>query len=181
MISYEGELRTRQYEKEGQFPPLSRYGWVPTSASVVYRGVGLGCFRPLARYEWFPTEIKVYKGKASLRFRPLSRLGWGPTHFKHLKAISVIQFPSPREAWVVSYRHTKFINQKRHACFRPLARYAWFPTDARTNINKSVTRVSVPSRGMGGFLHDLLNFWMKHTVSVPSRGLGSFLQKTKYF
>ena len=45
--------------------------------------------------------------KQEKSFRPLARLGWFPTHFKHLKAISVIQFPAPIEAWGVSYNLKK--------------------------------------------------------------------------
>ena len=37
-------------------------------------------------------------------------------------------------------------------CFRPLSRYGWFPTQNHLNIIKIIRRVSVPSRGMGGFL-----------------------------
>ena len=40
-------------------------------------------------------------------------------------------------------------------CFRPLSRYGWFPTQLETIIEKAL-EVSVPSRGMGGFLPHIL-------------------------
>ena len=69
---------------------------------MVFIGNG---FRPLSRYEWFPTcLVKKEKKMNNL-------------------------FPSPLEAWVVSYM------------------------DAQANGQFVQQGVSVPSRGLGGFLH----------------------------
>ena len=63
--------------------------------------------------------------------------------------------------------------------FRPLSRYEWVPTSVSSAIRRSsANRVSVPSRGMGGFLQNK-DTWLQtrvHIVSVPSRGMGGFLR-----
>ena len=86
-------------------------------------------------------------------FRPLSRLGWFPTLRYPGHPRSNPKFPSPLEAWVVSYEKQKmekenilivsgpsrgmggvlllnFIAVKTvmTQCFRPLLRLGWFPT-----------------------------------------------------
>ena len=64
-------------------------------------------------------------------------------------------FPSPLEVWVVSY----FIEtglERFKGGFRPLSRYGWFPTGGIFGSASQVAKVSVPSRGMGGFLPHIL-------------------------
>ena len=63
-----------------------------------------------------------------------------------------VEFPSPLEVWVVSYFIMERFNRFLLNSFRPLSRYGWFPTKSRWIIADFADQVSVPSRGMGGFL-----------------------------
>ena len=67
------------------------------------------------------------------------------------------EFPSPLEVWVVSYYFLMRLSRRM------------------------IQTVSVPSRGMGGFLpsQKFLGY-AKRYVSVPSRGMGGFLQNEQH-
>ena len=110
-------------------------------------------FRPLSRYGWFPTIIlKIKRLLAGKSFRPLSRYGWFPTKDGEGNRPTDFMFQSPLEVWVVSYL-TQFMNTAIIA-----------------------GNVSVPSRGMGGFLLiSIVKYNFQEGVSVPSRGMGGFL------
>ena len=85
------------------FRPLARLGEFPTGepksdyvnnnhVSVPSRGLGSFLRKRCPQIVWF----------VCCCFRPLSRLGWFPT-WKPSSYANVLKFPSPREAWVVSY------------------------------------------------------------------------------
>ena len=89
--------------------------------------------------------------KQEKSFRPLARLGWFPTHFKHLKAISVIQFPAPREGWVGSYP-TFPTNLSLNEDSFPAPREAWVGSYVVTKISMNVQSCSFrPLSRLGEF------------------------------
>ena len=142
--------------------------------------------------------------KLTQSFRPLSRPGEFPTKRGKREYETRKEFPSPREAWVVSYTFQTLKSYKCYTVSGPsrglggvlpkqhsengyheivkfpspleawVVSYCWF---CLWPVCKSW--VSGPSRGMGGFLPNVPNKLESQwrLVSVPYRGLGSFLQK----
>ena len=91
--------------------------------------------------------------------------------------IDTKSFPSPLEAWGVSYRSQKYhliITLNR---FRSLSRYGRVPINGKRTYKSTHYHVSGPSRGMGGFLpnYEHRNTCRTINVSDPSRGLGGVL------
>ena len=128
-------------------------------------------------------ELKDYLGlKTTKCFRPLSRYGWFPTTASFGALAMILQFPSPLEVWVVSYQRNSAKRKMKELFPSPLE--VWVVSYTGSVLHGYMMEaVSVPSRGMGGFLQDLLfqcKMAMYTKVSVPSRGMGGFLPHILY-
>ena len=114
------------------------------------------CFRPLSRYGWFPTDSSLSVAQMKKAFPSPLEVWVVSYRIPGTRNHKYARFPSPLEVWVVSYELKDYLGLKTTKCFRPLSRYGWFPTSHGGGKHQVHQRVSVPSRGMGGFLPHIL-------------------------
>ena len=98
-------------------------------------------------------KLNRLKSQLKTNFRPLSRYGWGPTFTTQNISLFLYRFPAPLEVWVGSYLINSTQTKQNYLRFRPLSRYGWGPTNKMELLWFLLVTVSVPSRGMSGFLH----------------------------
>lgn len=92
----------------------------------------------------------------------------------------VNKFPAPLEDWVVSYSYLCWIEELYLFCFRPLSRYRWFSTGMVEQYRLMLQCFRPLARvGWGPTVELLRELEAWGIVSVPSRGLGGFLRLKK--
>ena len=119
--------------------------------------------------------------KLTQSFRPLSRPGEFPTKRGKREYETRKEFPSPREAWVVSYTFQTLKSYKCYTVSGPSRGLGGvLPKQHSENGYHEIVKFPSPLEGwVGSYLSIFLVIGNKNKVSVPSRGMGGFLLNIK--